>query len=128
MELVSVIVALALVEYFVFGLLVGRARTQFGVAAPATAGHPVFDRTMRVQQNTLEQLAIFIPAMYLFGAYVSPRLAALLGIIFIAGRAVYYRGYVQEAAKRETGFVMSIAPQILLLLGGLVGAVVAWLG
>jgi len=125
MAFVSFVVALALVEYFVFGLLVGQARSTYGVAAPAMSGHPVFDRTMRVHQNTLEQLVIFVPAMYLFAQYVSPGIAGVLGLVFIAGRALYFRGYVEDPKKRSTGFALTAVPQIILLLGSLLGALVA---
>lgn len=125
MEMVSFVVALALIEYFAFGILVGQARGKYGVPAPATTGHPVFDRTMRVQQNTLEQLVIFVPAMFLFAQYVSPGLACLLGLVFIAGRALYYRGYVEDPSKRSLGFALSAIPQVLLLLGAALGALYA---
>lgn len=77
MNLVAIVIGLALIEYFVFGLLVGRARQTYGVAAPAMSGHPVFERYMRVHQNTLEQLAVFVPAMVMFGVYVSGAIGAL---------------------------------------------------
>jgi len=124
MELVSLVVVVALLEYFIFGLLVGRARGQYGVPAPAMSGHPVFERTMRVQQNTLEQLVIFVPAMFMFAQLVSAGMAALLGVIFIVGRALYYRGYVEAPEKRSVGFVLTVIPQVLLMLGTLIGA--AW--
>jgi len=54
MNVVAIVIGLALVEYFVFGLLVGRARQQYGVAAPAMSGHPLFERYVRVHQNTME--------------------------------------------------------------------------
>ena len=52
----------------------GRARVRCNVPAPATTGHPVFERYFRVQQNTLEQLIVFVPSMWLFGLYVSAAL------------------------------------------------------
>ena len=125
MNLVAIVIGLALVEYFVFGLLVGRARQQFGVAAPAMSGHPVFERYMRVHQNTMEQLVLFVPAMLIFGVYVSGTVAALLGLVWIAGRALYLRGYVADPAKRSTGFALTALPQLILLVGGIVGALVA---
>lgn len=125
MNLVATVIGLALVEYFVFGLLVGRARQQYGVAAPAMTGHPIFERYMRVHQNTLEQLVVFIPAMMLFGTYVSSRFAALLGVVWIAGRVLYLRGYVADPAQRSTGFALTALPQLILLLGGIVGALLA---
>ena len=64
MAYVTAIVMLALVQYFYFIIEVGRARGRFGVAAPATSGNEEFERYFRVQQNTLEQLIMFIPAIY----------------------------------------------------------------
>lgn len=125
MNLVAAVIGLALVEYFVFSLLVGRARSQYGVAAPAMTGHPIFERYMRVHQNTLEQLVVFVPAMLLFGTYVSSSFAALLGLVWIVGRVVYLRGYVADPAKRSTGFALTVLPQLILLVGGIVGALLA---
>ena len=128
MNLVAVVLALALIEFFVFGLLVGRARGTYGVPAPAIAGHPVFDRYMRVHQNTMEQLVVFVPAMWLFATYVSATVAAVLGLVFVIGRVLYMRGYVQDPSKRSVGFVVSAIPLLILLLGSVIGAVLAWLG
>ena len=126
--LVDVVIALALLEYFVFGTLVGQARGKYNVPAPATSGHPVFDRTFRVHQNTLEQLIIFVPSMMMFSSFVSAPIAAILGLAFVIGRALYFRGYVAEASKRGTGFAIGAVAQILLLLGALIGAGIKALG
>lgn len=123
MALVAAVILLALVEFLVFGLLVGRARIQCGVPAPATTGHPVFERYFRVQQNTLEQLVVFVPSMWFFGAYVSPLWAAGLGILFVIGRAVYLTGYVADPKKRVAGFGLSFLPNVILAGGALVGAI-----
>lgn len=122
MEPVAVVILLALIEYVAFGMLVGRARGKYGVHAPAVAGHEVFERYFRVHQNTLEMLVVFVPAMWLFGTYVDPTWAALLGLVYVVGRILYLRGYVADPAKREIGFGLSVLPVIVLLLGALWGA------
>ena len=122
MEFVAFVIALALLEFAVFGMLVGWARGKYKVAAPAIGGHPVFERYFRVHQNTMEQLVAFVPAMWLFGTYVSATWAAWLGLVFVAGRAVYLAGYVADPAKREIGFAMSSLPVVILLLGAAWGA------
>jgi glutathione S-transferase len=126
MELTAIVIALALVEYSVITALCGRARARSGLVAPATTGDPVFERYFRTQQNTLEQLIIFVPAMLLFGRYVSAPIGAGLGLVFILGRVLFARGYYQDPPKRASGFGLSLLSNVVLLLGGLIGAVVAY--
>jgi len=121
MQLVAFVILLVLLEYVVFGLLVGRARGKYGVNAPATAGHPVFERYFRVHYNTLEQLVVFVPAMWLYGTYLSTSWAAGLGLVYIVGRFTYLVGYVADPRKREIGFGLSALPLLILLLGALWG-------
>jgi glutathione S-transferase len=122
MPFVHVVIALALIEFIVFGFAVGRARARYQVPAPATTGNEVFERYFRVQMNTLEQLIIFVPSIVLFARYFSPYLAAALGALYIIGRALYFRGYVKDPKKREAGFLLSMIPNVVLLIGGLIGA------
>jgi glutathione S-transferase len=124
--IVDLVIGFALIEYFIFGTAVGRARGQFNVPAPATTGHPQFERRYRVHLNTLEQLVMFIPGMWAFGNYVSPVWAAALGAVFILGRALYYVGYVRAPEKRGAGFGISAVPVLILVLGGMIGAALAW--
>lgn len=126
MELIAIVTGLALLEYFVFGFLVGRARGRYGIEAPAVQGHPIFERTFRVHQNTLEQIVIFLPSLWIFGRFVSGSIGAGLGMIWIAGRYLYLRGYVKEPSKRGLGTAVSGLASLVLLLGGLVGTAIAW--
>jgi uncharacterized membrane protein YecN with MAPEG domain len=121
--LVSIVALLALIEYSVFVILAGQARGRFGVPAPATTGHPIFERYLRVQQNTVEQLVIFLPALFVFARFASEAWAAALGVVFIVGRALYARGYILDPAKRGPGFLLTMTSNTLLILGGIVGAV-----
>ena len=84
---IALVVLLALCEFMAFGFLVGSARARYKVSAPATSGHPVFERTFRVHYNTLEMLLVFIPSIWLFGMYLNPRWGAIIGAIFLLGRA-----------------------------------------
>lgn len=122
MEPVAVVIALALFQYVVFAMLVGWARGKYGVKAPAVTGHEIFERYFRVHQNTLELLVAFVPATWLFGMYVDPTWAALLGLVFVVARVLYLRGYVADPAKRELGFALSVLPVFVLLAGALWGA------
>lgn len=121
MELVYVTIVLALLEYMVMGGLVGFARGKYKIAAPAMTGHADFERTNRVHVNTLENLIIFIPSVWIFGAYVSPRWAAVLGFLFVVARAVYAVGYLRSAEKRGIGAGATGLIEIVLVVGCLVG-------
>jgi uncharacterized MAPEG superfamily protein len=120
MTLVYLVMMIALLEFFVFGIAVGRARVKFGVPAPATTGNLDFERVYRVQMNTLEQLAMLIPSMLVYAHYVNARWAAGLGAMFIVGRIVYYFGYSADAKKRGIGFMISSLPVMILLVGALI--------
>lgn len=125
---VFVVMLLALLEYFWFSIAVGRARYRYGVKAPATSGNEDFERVYRVQMNTLELLAMFLPALWSFALFVSPMWASVLGLVFIVGRLLYFTGYVKAADKRSVGFGLSMFPTLFLLIGGLYGAGRAMLG
>ncbi|HEU4616733.1 MAG TPA: MAPEG family protein [Gammaproteobacteria bacterium] len=115
----------ALVLYAAVGANVSRARIKYGVEAPAVQGHASFERVFRVHQNTLEQLVLFVPALWLFAWFVSDAWAAALGGVWIAGRALYARTYYADAAKRGPGFALAGLATIVLLIGAVVGIVLA---
>lgn len=127
MEWIAIVIVCALIQYTAFGIAVGKARSEFGVAAPAITGHPEFERTMRAHQNTLENLVVFVPAISIFGAYVSAPIGALVGVVWIIGRFVYFRGYVADAPKRAPGVLITVLCNAVLAIGGGIGALVAWL-
>ena len=122
MALVNVIVALALLQFFAFGIAVARARGRYKVAAPATTGNEVFERYFRVQMNTLELLIIFVPALWMFGFYVGADSAAVLGAIYLIGRSIYFFSYIRDPRTRELGFALSAGPVAVLVVGALIGA------
>jgi glutathione S-transferase len=121
MELVYGTILLALVEYIVMAGLVGRARGKYGIRAPAMTGHPDFERANRVHINTLENLIIFVPAVWIFATYVSPLYAAILGAVFVIARAVYAIGYLRAAEKRGVGAGVTGLVNVVLVAGGLIG-------
>lgn len=116
---------LALVQFFVFGLMVGRARGQTGVAAPATTGDPAFERVFRAHQNTLEQLVIFLPALFACGWFMNDTLAAALGVLYLVGRTLYFRTYAADAEKRGPGMMITVLASLLLVIATFVGLVFA---
>jgi glutathione S-transferase len=121
MELVYATILLALLEYIVMAGLVGRARAKTGISAPAMTGHPDFERANRVHVNTLENLIIFVPAVWIFATYSSALYAAILGALFVVARALYAVGYLRAAEKRAVGAGITGIVNIVLVVGGLIG-------
>jgi uncharacterized MAPEG superfamily protein len=121
MEPVVIVILLALAQYMALAALVGRARVKNGIRAPAITGSEAFERVFRVHQNTLENLVIFIPAIWIFAAYLSPAWAAGLGAVFLLARIEYARGYIAAAEKRSIGAGISGIVLVALVAGGLVG-------
>ena len=121
----ALVIALALVLYVVVFAAAGRARHRYDVKAPAVTGPPEFERAIRVQQNTLEQLVWFIPALWLFAVYVSATWGGIIGLVWIAGRAYYARSYYNDPETRGTGFMVGFASAAVLLAGALIGILVA---
>jgi glutathione S-transferase len=110
---------LAILFYFFTGIQVAKARVAFGIKAPAMSGNPDFERVFRVQMNTLEWMPIFLPSLWLFAIYISDGVAAVLGLVWIAGRILYMTGYSQAADKRGRGFSVQAAAVAILWLGAL---------
>jgi hypothetical protein len=123
MPYVAIVTVLALLEFLWFGVLVGRARGRFGIAAPATTGNEVFERYFRVQMNTLEQLLMFLPVLWLFARYISPLWAAALGAVFIVGRAIYAGSYIRDPKSRSLGFALTALPTLAMMIGILIWAI-----
>jgi len=123
MEYVAIVTALALLQLFMFSVQVGQARQKHGVSAPAMSGAPEFERACRVHQNTIEQLIIFIPSLWIFATYINAEVGAGIGLIFIIGRQVYRSAYIAEPTKRGIGFAMGAISMMTLLIVGVGGAV-----
>ena len=106
-------------------MLVGQARGRSGLKAPAVTGDEQFERFFRAHSNTLEQLVVFVPGLYATGFYVGPIYAVAAGVVFLVGRALYFRTYVKDPGRRGPGMLLTFLANAFLVLAGLVGALVA---
>jgi len=121
MNTVYLIILLALAQFIYFTARTGYARGKFGVAAPRTTGNETWERIFRVQQNTLEQLLMFIPGMLAFAHFVSPAWALLPGVLFLVGRQIYSYLYVADPKKRGPGVALSFFSNVALIFGAITG-------
>ncbi len=124
MEFVALVTLLLLFQYLTFMMLCGMARGKGGVQAPAVAGDEIFERALRVQVNTLEQLMITLPAMWICAMYYRPLVAAGLGLVFFLGRLLYRAGYMSDPAKRGPGMMIGFLANVGLMLTALWGVVI----
>jgi hypothetical protein len=123
LEYVAIIILLALFQYLWFSVRVGAARPKYGVNAPSTSGNETWERLYRVQQNTLEQLVVFLPALVLFGLYLSARWALLPGLLYLIGRQLYSHEYIKKPESRGPGMGLTLLASAALLIGAGVGIV-----
>ena len=119
-----IVTLLAVALYFFLATRVAVARGRYNVRLPATTGNPDFERIFRVHQNTLEWLPIFLVPLWLCAIYLNDVGAAVLGLVWIGGRVLYFIGYSKAVARRLPGFLIQSAACILLFVGALAGIVV----
>lgn len=125
----ALITILVLLLYFYMGTMVGQMRGRHNVAAPATAGHPEFERAFRVHANTLEQLVVFLPLLWLATILFQRGpawLPALFGLIFLVGRVVYMQRYMSAPQTRGPGILIGIIAILGLLVLAIIGLVQDW--
>ncbi len=123
MEVVTIVTILALMQFYWFGIEVGKMRAKHQCKAPAISGAPEFERMFRVQQNTMEQIVMFIPVLWLFAEFVNPLWAAGMGVVYLIGRSVYRMAYIKDPKSRSAGFMMTVLPTSVMLVWVLVDAV-----
>lgn len=117
----AIVTLLAVALYFFLATRVALARGKFKVELPATTGNPDFERVFRVHVNTLEWLPTFLAPLWLCAIYLNDAAAAVLGLVWIAGRIMYYAGYRRAVARRLPGFFVQSLACVLLFVGAAVG-------
>ena len=120
----SVVLLLSVIAHYMWiQLTVGRLRIAKGIEAPAVTGDPEFERAFRVQANSVEQLAIFLPCYMILlvltglqGNEVFLWITVALGLLYLIGRVLYARGYMAEASKRAIGAAITFLVNALMVL------------
>jgi glutathione S-transferase len=114
--------------YFYTAFRVGNLRGRHNIQAPACSGHPEFDRAYRVQLNTLEQMAITLPMLWIATLFpVGPAwLPAAIGLLWVVARIVYLCAYMADPAKRLVGAGLTGLCNVVLLVLAIAGLAMAW--
>ena len=117
----AIVTLFALLLLFGTGVVVAFAREKYHIKAPATTGNDDFERVFRVQMNTLENIILFLPALWLFSMYVSPLWAGIVGVIWLIGRVYYATSYIRSAEARGPGFGVGMLAFAILAMGAGIG-------
>jgi len=115
MSYVVLVTALLLIQYMFFSIRTGLARGKADIKAPAMSGDENFERKLRVQINTLEQLIITLPAMWVCALYFRSDIAAIFGTVFFIGRALYSAAYISNPASRAPGMIIGFLANVGLV-------------
>ena|SRR5690349_16836710 len=125
----AVVTILAVLLFFYMGIRVGNMRGKHNILAPATSGHPEFDRAFRVHYNTLESLIVFLPLLWLATAFFRTIgwLPAALGLVYILARIAYMQVYMADPAKRGPAVAIGGLASLGLLILSVIGIIQAWM-
>ncbi len=121
LPLTSLVTLMTVLLMFATALNVGRARGLYRIKAPAVTGHEMFERAFRIQMNTLESAALFLPALWLYAGFIGDRGAGVMGVIWLVARLWYAVAYQRNPAKRSGGFGLSFLAFAGLWLGAMWG-------
>lgn len=123
-----IVTLLATVVYLGLAMRVGILRGTLGIQAPATSGHPQFERAYRVHLNTAEQYIAFLPLFWMatltFHTYYW--LPAAFGAAFLLARLFYARLYMRAPATRIPGAFLTMLTQVGLLVLSVIGVAEVW--
>lgn len=117
---------LAVAFYFFLATRVAVARGKFNVKHPATTGNADFERIFRAHINTLEWMPTFLVPLWLCAIYLNDVAAAVLGLVWIGGRILYFVGYRTAVEKRLPGFFIQSTACLLLFIGAVAGIIMHW--
>ena len=120
-HLPALVVLLTIILQFGTVYAVGRARGKYDIKAPATSGHPAFERAYRVQMNTLENVAMFLPSLWLAVHYGYVLWAGVAGLVWVLGRVWYALAYLRDPKKRGSGYLVSMIGWAVLVVMAVLG-------
>lgn len=112
-------IATLLISGFMFFLTAraGALRGKHDIVPPKMVGNDDFEIAYRIQANSVEQLVIFMPIMWV-GAYALGDIwGGVAGLVWILGRLVYAQAMNNDPSKRGTGMIITTLPMIVLLIG-----------
>jgi uncharacterized membrane protein YecN with MAPEG domain len=120
--LAGAVTLLAIFVTMTLGGRVGYMRGKYKIDAPATVGHPNFERAFRIHSNTVENLILFIPLLWVASVFYGGTIPFWLGIAWVVSRLIYAWGYSQQNTQmRGPGMVLGFLALIGLLVLSAIG-------
>jgi glutathione S-transferase len=90
---------LAVLITFGLGGYVGHLRHSLKIEAPATTGHPLFERAFRAHANTVENLVLVVPLLWVASVFYGGQVPFWFGLIWVVSRIIYSIGYAQTDTR-----------------------------
>jgi len=120
----TALVTLLDIGFFFFTTFkVAKARGKHKISAPFTDGPEEFLRVFRVQMNTLEQMMIHLPLLWISAFAMDDVFAASFGFVWLFSRIIYARGYYRKAKSRAKGFLLGMVMNAVLFAGAIAGVI-----
>jgi len=120
-QLPALVTLLTVLLLFATTMVTGRARGKYGIKAPATSGHPLYERAYRVQMNTIESSVLFLPTLWLAATYGFSGWAGIVGLVWVVGRVWYALAYLRDPAQRGPAFATGMLAFLALLVMASIG-------
>lgn len=97
-----------LIVAFTFYASMGAGKRRGKIKAPAVSGDFEFEKAFRVHYNTIEQLVLFLPVLWLAAPYWGDQVSGGVAGVWLVGRMIYARAYRKDPSTRSMGFLITI--------------------
>jgi len=106
-----------LIVAFTFYASMGAGKMRGKVKAPAVTGDEEFEKAFRIHYNTIEQLVLFMPVLWLSAFYWGDQISGGLAGLWVVGRIIYARAYQKDPSTRTIGFVLTLLATLIAFVG-----------
>ncbi|MHA1544571.1 MAG: MAPEG family protein [Alphaproteobacteria bacterium] len=113
-EYTALVTILAIIVTLFFMFRTGLNRGKYKIKAPKMSGNETWERICRVHGNTVEQMVIFLPALWLAALTGGDKLAAAVGLVWPIARLFYSKLYLSNPKGRGPGILLTILPTAAL--------------
>lgn len=121
-HLAAIDTLLAIVVTFFMVGRVGFLRGTLKIEAPAVTGHPSFERGHRTHVNTVENLILFVPLLWIASYFYGGQVPFWIGLAWVVSRVLYAWGYAQNNTQlRGPGAGLGFLSLLALLILGATG-------